>query len=61
LPAAAGLTEEQATRMLTLATLTVAARLTGQMLDKANKDFDSLKTDYAKLLDQREKGSAAFV
>jgi hypothetical protein len=57
LPAAAGLTEEQATRMLTLATLTVAARLTGQMLDKANKDFDSLKTDYAKLLDQREKAA----
>lgn len=57
LPKIDGMTEAQAGRIVTIATLVVAARLSGKVLDKADEDFKSLATDYKALLVQREKAA----
>ena len=57
LPAGAGMTEVQGKRIVNMAAMIVAARLTEKMLDKANKDLSTLQTDYKGLIEQREKAS----
>lgn len=57
LPAGAGMTEAQGKRIVNMAAMIVAARLTEKMLDKANKDLSTLQTDYKGLIEQREKAS----
>lgn len=51
-------TEAQAKRVVTLATLVVAARVSTKVLDKAKENFKSLEKDYTKLLGQREQATA---
>ena len=57
LPSGAGMTEVQGKRIINMAAMIVAARLTEKMLDKANKDLSTLQTDYKGLIEQREKAS----
>ena len=57
LPSGVGLTEGQARRILTIAGLTVGARVTAKMLERAKKDLDGLKIDYGKLIDRREQAA----
>lgn len=57
LPPGIALTELQARRILTIAALTVGARVTGKVLERAKKDMESLRTDYAKLIDRREQAA----
>lgn len=57
LPNAAGLDDNGARRLLTMATMVVAARVTARVLDGAEKDFKSLEPDYKNLLVQREQAA----
>lgn len=57
LPSGQDLTEVQAKRVLTIAALVVGARVTAKVLDRARKDFESLKVDYGKLIDKREQAA----
>lgn len=58
LPALSSLrSEAQAKRIVTLATLVVAARLSGKVLNKAQDDFKSLQKDYSELMKQREQAA----
>lgn len=54
LPSIQGMTDIQAKRAITMATLIVTARLSHKILEKADQDFKSLEVDYKSLLTQRE-------
>lgn len=60
LPNTQGMTEPQARRVVTMATLIVAARVSDKVLGKANEDFKSLVTDYKTLIEQREKAAGVM-
>ena len=57
MPNPAGLDDTGARRLLTMATMVVAAKVTSRVLDDAEKDLKSLEPDYKNLLDQREKAA----
>ena len=60
LPAADSLTPPQMQKAVNLAAMVVAARLSRKLLDKAREDFAGMETEYAELLDRREKAAAAL-
>lgn len=57
MPNPAGLNDAGARRLLTMATMVAAARVTTRVLDDAEKDFKNLEPDYKHLLEQREKAA----
>ncbi|HEY4080091.1 MAG TPA: hypothetical protein VGM81_05295 [Burkholderiaceae bacterium] len=57
LPPGVGLTEGQARRILTVAGLTVGARVTAKLLERTQKDLEGLRVDYGKLIDRREQAA----
>lgn len=57
LPPGIGLTEGQARRILTVAGLTVGARVTSKLLERTQKDLEGLRVDYGKLIDRREQAA----
>ncbi|MES2944436.1 MAG: hypothetical protein V4772_16325, partial [Pseudomonadota bacterium] len=57
LPSMQGMSDVQAKRAITMATLIVTARLSDKVLEKANQDFKSLEVDYKSLLSQRESAA----
>lgn len=61
LPSAEGMTEVQGKRIVTMAALIVAARVSEKMLTKTEKDLSTLQVDYESLIKQRENaGSLLF-
>lgn len=60
LPPATGIDDVQANRIVTMAALVAAARVSAKVLDKADKDFKALQTDYKALIEQREKAADLF-
>ncbi len=61
LPAAQpGMTEAQAKRIVNMAAMIVAARMTSKALDQANKNLSQLQTDYAAIIQQREDMAAVL-
>ena len=57
LPPGVGLTEGQARRILTIAGLTVGARVTSKLLERTQKDLEGLRVDYGKLIERREQAA----
>lgn len=51
----------QAKRIVNLATLVIAAKVTNKMLERADQDFKSLQTDYGSLLKQREAAAEVLL
>lgn len=60
LPAAETLTPPQMQKAVNLAAMVIAARLSRKLLEKAQQDFDGMETEYAELLDRREKAATAL-
>ena len=58
LPSPIGLQAKQAKRIVTMAALVVGARVSNKMLERAQKDMESLRKDYKDLIDRREKAAA---
>ena len=54
LPSPKGLTHAQAQRVVNMAALLVATRVTGRVLKKAQQDFANVEQDYASLIERRE-------
>ena len=54
LPSPKGLTHAQAQRVVNMAALLVATRVTGKVLKKAQQDFANVEQDYASLIERRE-------
>jgi hypothetical protein len=57
LPSSQGMSDAQAKRVITMATLIIGARVSGKILAKADEDFKSLTVDYKALIEQREKAA----
>jgi len=57
LPSPVGMNAQQAKRVITMAALIVGARVSAKMLERAQKDMESLRKDYKELIDQREKAA----
>ncbi len=54
LPSPKGLTHAQAQRVVNMAALLVATRVTGKVLKKAQQDFANVELDYTRLIERRE-------
>lgn len=54
LPSPNGMSAAQAQRVVNMAALLVATRVTGKVLKKAQQDFASVELDYARLIERRE-------
>lgn len=54
LPSPSGMSQSQAQRVVNMAALLVATRVTGKVLKKAQQDFASVELDYARLIERRE-------
>lgn len=54
LPSPKGLSNAQAQRVINMAALLVATRVTGKVLKKAQLDFANVELDYARLIERRE-------
>lgn len=54
LPSPKDLSHAQAQRVVNMAALLVATRVTGKVLKKAQQDFASVELDYARLIERRE-------
>jgi hypothetical protein len=54
LPDAKGLNAAQMQRVVTMAAVVVATRITGRVLTKARQDFDSIESEYGELIARRE-------
>jgi hypothetical protein len=61
LPKFDGMTEVQARRAVTMATLVVLARISHKVLEKADEDFQSIKVDYQSLITQREDAAKLLI
>jgi len=60
LPSADGMTQRQMQKTVNLAAVTVATRVSGRMLKKAQEDFKGIEAEYAELIDRREKAATAL-
>lgn len=60
LPAAETLTPPQMQKAVNLAAMVIAARLSRKLLEKAQADFDGMESEYAELLERREKAATAL-
>jgi hypothetical protein len=54
LPSPNGMSHAQAQRVINMAALLVATRVTGKVLKKAQLDFANVESDYARLIERRE-------
>jgi hypothetical protein len=54
LPSPKGLSHAQAQRVINMAALLVATRVTGKVLKKAQQDFANVELDYTRLIERRE-------
>lgn len=54
LPSPKGMSQAQAQRVINMAALLVATRVTGKVLKKAQQDFANVELDYTRLIERRE-------
>ena len=54
LPSSRGLSHAQAQRVITMAAIVVATRITGKVLRQAQADFANVESDYTRLIERRE-------
>lgn len=58
LPSGSGLNAQQKRRLVTMAAMLVAMRLSNKQLDQARKDFAGIEDDYLKLIERREQAAS---
>jgi len=58
LPSSSGLDAKQKRRLVTMAAMLVAMRLSNKQLDQARKDFAGIEDDYLKLIERREQAAS---
>ncbi len=57
LPSGSGLNAQQKRRLVTMAAMLVAMRLSNKQLDQARKDFAGIENDYLQLIERREQAA----
>lgn len=57
LPSGAGLNAQQKRRLVSMAAMLVAMRLSNKQLDQARKDFAGIEDDFLKLIERREQAA----
>jgi len=60
LPDADGMTPRQMQKAVNLAAMTLATRVSGRMLNKAQEDFKGIESEYAELIERREKAATVL-